>query len=73
MTKDNFLMPDYYNQSKPKKEEILVDRKCYMCGVKTKMGKFERYCSVHCRSKATRMDVNAHGIKFRLCGFFFYL
>ena len=41
MTKDNFLMPDYYNQSKPKKEEILVDRKCYMCGVKTKMGKFE--------------------------------
>ena len=65
MTKDNFLMPDYYNQSKPKKEEILVDRKCYMCGVKAKMGKFERYCSIHCRNRATRMDVNAHGIKFR--------
>ena len=48
MTKDNFLMPDYYNQSKPKKEEILVDRKCYMCGVKAKMGK---------RQKTTRMVV----------------
>jgi hypothetical protein len=65
MTKDNFLMPEYYNQSKPKKEEILVDRKCYMCGVKAKMGKFERYCSINCRNKATYMDVNAHGIKFR--------
>ena len=61
------LMPDYYNQSKPKpdKEEILTERKCYMCGVKAKMGKFERYCSVHCRNRATHMDVNAHGIKFR--------
>ena len=63
--KDNFLMPDYYNTSKPKKEEILVERKCYMCGKKSKMGKFERYCGIPCRNKATRMDVNAHGIKFR--------
>jgi len=61
-----FQMPDYYNQSKPpKKEEILVERKCNMCGVKAKMGKFERYCGIPCRNKATRMDVNAHGIKFR--------
>ena len=62
-----FQMPEYYNTSKPKsdKKEILVKRSCYICGVKAKMGKFERYCSVHCRSKATRMDVNAHGIKFR--------
>jgi hypothetical protein len=29
------------------------------------MGKFERYCSIHCRNRATRMDVNAQGIKFR--------
>ena len=65
MTKDNFLMPDYYNTSKTNKEENLVDRKCYMCGVKTKMGKFERYCSVHCRNRATHMDINAHGIKFK--------
>ena len=67
MTKDNFLMPEYYNTSKPKsdKKEILIDRKCYICGTKAKMGKFERYCSIHCRNRATRMDVNAQGIKFR--------
>ena len=29
MTKDNFLMPDYYNQSKPKKEEKMVKRKWF--------------------------------------------
>ena len=39
-----------------------------MCGVKAKMGKFERYCGIPCRNKATRMDVNAHGIKFRQKG-----
>ncbi len=62
-----FQMPEYYNTSKPKadKKEILVDRKCYICGTKAKMGKFERYCSIHCRNRATRMDVNAQGIKFR--------
>ena len=65
MTKDNFLMPDYYNQSKPKKEDKMVKRKCFYCNKEKEMGVFERYCSVHCRSKATRMDVNAHGIKFR--------
>ena len=62
-----FEIPDYYNQKKPKphKEEVLIERKCNMCGVKAKMGKFERYCGIPCRNKATRMDVNAHGIKFR--------
>ena len=64
MTKSE--IPDYYNQSKPKaKEEALVERNCFICGKKAKMGKFQRYCSVHCRSKATRLDVNAHGLRFR--------
>ena len=64
MTK--FEIPEYYNQSKPKpEEEALTERKCNMCGIKSNMGRFQRYCSVHCRSKATRLDVNAHGLRFR--------
>ena len=66
MTK--FEIPEYYNYSKPVKdkiEEVLIEGKCNMCGTKAKMGKFQRYCSVHCRSKATRLDVNAHGLRFR--------
>ena len=61
-----FKIPEYYNQSKPKpKKEVLIERKCNICGKLAKMGKFERYCGIPCRNKATRMDVNAHGIKFR--------
>ena len=51
---NKFEMPDYYNVSKPKSEEILVKRKCFRCGKEKKMGKFERYCSDGCRAKATR-------------------
>ena len=62
-----FEIPDYYNQSKPKpdKEEVLTERKCSMCGRKAKMGKFERYCNVHCRNKATRLDNTNHSMGFR--------
>ena len=64
MTKSE--IPDYYNQSKPKaKEEVLVERNCFICGRKAKMGRFERYCNVHCRNTATRLDTTAHGIRFR--------
>ena len=64
MTKSE--IPDYYNQSKPKaKEEVLVERNCFICGKKAKMGRFERYCNVHCRNKATELDTTAHGIRFR--------
>ena len=55
MTKDKFIMPDYYNQSKPKTvKEELVERKCFNCEKKAKMGKFERYCSSYCRHHATQ-------------------
>ena len=55
MTKSE--IPDYYNQSKPKaKEEVLVERNCFICGKKAKMEKFERYCSFHCRNRATILD-----------------
>ena len=65
MTK--FEIPDYYNLSNPKpdKEEVLTERKCSMCGRKAKMGKFERYCNVHCRNKATRLDNTNHSMGFR--------
>ena len=65
MTK--FKIPDYYNQSKPKndKEEVLTERKCFICGRKAKMGKFERYCSFTCKHKATSLDQTSHGIRFR--------
>ena len=65
MTK--FEMPEYYNYSKPVKDkkEDLVERKCFICGTKANMGRFERYCSIHCRSRATRLDSTAHGIRFR--------
>jgi hypothetical protein len=64
MTK--FEIPDYYNLSKPKpKEEVLIERKCNICGTKAKMGKFQRYCSIQCRNKATGLDSTAHGIRFR--------
>ena len=54
----NQFTPDCYNQSKPKpdKEEILTERKCFICGTKVKMRKFERYCSHHCKSVATNLD-----------------
>ena len=53
-----FEMPEYYNQSKPKpdKEEVLMERKCFICSKKAKMGKFERFCSIRCRSIATRLE-----------------
>ena len=53
----SFKIPEYYNQKKPKpEEEALIERKCNMCGIKANMGRFQRYCSVHCRSRATRLD-----------------
>ncbi len=52
--KDNFVMPDYYNTSKPKVEEKLIKRKCFRCDKLKPMGKFERYCSPECRTIATR-------------------
>jgi len=54
----NFKIPEYYNNSKPVKDkkEDLVKRKCFICGTKANMGRFERYCSIHCRSRATRLD-----------------
>jgi len=62
-----FEIPDYYNQKKPKpdKEEILIERKCNICGKKAKMGRFERYCSFTCKHKATYLDTTSHGIRFR--------
>ena len=62
-----FKIPDYYDQSKPKpdKEEVLIERKCNICGKKAKMGKFERYCSFICKHKATSLDYTSHGIRFR--------
>ena len=62
-----FEIPDYYNQKKPKpdKEEVLTERKCFICGKKAKMGKFERYCSFTCKHKATTLDYTSHGIRFR--------
>jgi hypothetical protein len=52
--KDNFELPEYYNTKKPKSEENLVKRKCFACSKEKAMGKFERYCSDDCRSRATR-------------------
>jgi len=65
MTK--FKIPEYLNQSKPRpdKEEVLIERKCNICGTKAKMGKFERYCSFTCKHKATYLDTTSHGIRFR--------
>ena len=61
-----FEIPEYYNQAKPKpKEEVLVERNCFICGKKAKMGKFQRYCSIQCRNRATELDNVAHGLKFR--------
>ena len=58
--------PDYYNLSKPKPEKAaLIERKCFICGKKAKMEKFERYCSFHCRNRATILDSTAHGLRFR--------
>jgi|TARA_Y100000296_G_scaffold79880_1_gene104501 hypothetical protein len=64
-TGNTMTKPEYYNQSKPKeKEEVLTERKCNICGKKAKMGKFERYCSIQCRNRATELDTTAHGIRF---------
>ena len=65
MTK--FEIPEYYNYSKPVKDkkEDLVERKCFICGTKAKMGKFERFCSFSCKHRATALDTTSHGIKFR--------
>ena len=66
MTK--FEIPDYYNQSKPKpKEEVLIERKCNICGKLAKMGKFERYCSHHCKAVATKIDNTYYSVRFRKC------
>ena len=52
---DKFELPEYYNTKKPKSEEKdLVKRKCFACSKEKAMGKFERYCSDDCRSRATR-------------------
>ena len=63
-SKDNFEMPDYYNTSKPKIEEELVERKCFRCDKKAKMGRFERYCSPTCRYHATRNYVSGYKVGY---------
>ena len=64
MTK--FEIPEYYNQSKPKpKEEMLMERKCNMCGKLAKMDKFDRYCSPNCRTVATRLDNTNYNMRIR--------
>ena len=52
--KNEFKLPDYYNTSKPKKEERIIKRKCFYCNKEKEMGVFERYCCDSCRSRATR-------------------
>ena len=47
-------MPDYYNTSKPKKDDKMVKRKCFYCNKEKEMGVFERYCSVICRTNGTK-------------------
>ena len=64
MEKEDFIIPDYYNQSKPKKEEVLVKRKCFNCNKEKKMGKFERYCCPHCRYHATQDYVSSYKIGY---------
>jgi hypothetical protein len=64
MTKDNFVMPDYYNQSKPKAEEDLVKRKCFRCGKEKEIGRFERYCSSECRYHATKNYFSSYKVGF---------
>ena len=51
---NKFELPEYYNTKKPKEKEDLVKRKCFACNKEKAMGKFERYCSDSCRSRATR-------------------
>tara|TARA_R100001224_G_scaffold22069_1_gene11071 strand:- start:440 stop:631 length:192 start_codon:yes stop_codon:yes gene_type:complete len=51
---NKFEMPDYYNTSKPKKEERMIKRKCFYCNKEKEMGVFERYCSVVCRTSGTK-------------------
>ena len=52
---DKFELPEYYNTKKPKEEEKdLVKRKCFACSREKAMGKFERYCSDSCRTRATK-------------------
>ena len=65
MTK--FEIPEYYKSiKKPKpEEENMTERNCFICGTKAKMGKFQRYCSVQCRTRATKLDSTAHGLRFR--------
>ena len=60
----NLETPDYYNQSKPKAEEILVKRKCFRCGKEKKMGKFERYCSPECRYHATKNYTSTYKVGY---------
>ena len=63
MTK--FKIPDYYNQSKPKIKETLIERKCNMCGKLAKMDKFDRFCSPNCRTVATRLDNTSYSVRIR--------
>ena len=64
-TVDKVDKPDYYNTSKPKSEaQKLQLRKCFHCGKEKKMGKFERYCSVICRSYATKHDQGSFKISW---------
>jgi len=61
-----FKIPEYYNQSKPKtKEEVLIERKCNMCGKLAKMGKFQRYCGHHCKAIATKIDNTNYNVRIR--------
>jgi len=60
------IKPEYYNQSKPKpKEEVLIERKCNMCGKLAKMGKFQRYCGHHCKAIATKIDNTNYNVRIR--------
>jgi hypothetical protein len=55
----DFVLPDYYNNSKPKQEKDLVKRKCFHCNKEALMDKFQRWCSAHCKYLATK-DYDSH-------------
>jgi len=65
MTK--FEIPEYYKSiKKPKpEEEVLVERNCFICGKKAKMGKFQRYCGHHCKAIATKIDNTYYNVRLR--------
>ena len=60
--KDNFLTPDYYNTSKPKKEERMIKRKCFYCNKEKDYYDYKNQLAMDSQDLKEKIELYLEGI-----------